>query len=196
MRRAREDNALEVIVDMKLVGWLTSFCNVAIDCKEITFERVQADATFGDVSEQRPLRLFKWNRVISNWDVARAGSGWIASQVPGYATALPDVARDQTLYTWRVVKLTVDEYEWVFDHPDFEPANSKVDEEQLIEMSPEERLGQMVTAQMKAEIDRHIIKSFTGFASAINTSTQSANDSVLTMDKLNAMLKSVSMSGS
>lgn len=203
MLRARGDMALEVIVNGRLVGWLTNYCNVPDDCREIVLKRVQVDATFGDIVEHRSMRLFRWNFSANAQDLASRSPRWIQSHVPNYASPIWSARLDQSLYTWRVLKLTPDEYEWVFDLPDFEPADTKVDLDQVLEMSPEERLGQMVAQRLGRDmanaITRGMTNAFTGglanFTSATNAVAQSANESVLTLEKLDAMLKSVRMTG-
>jgi len=127
--RHRKDNALEVCLEtpssgLRLVGWLTDarmsrhmYLGSTYRVRQITFDE------YGEAIDDE--RSFPYGRLRWELDMSRLSGSPIAmieKNTPRYATEDVDVARDMSIYTWPVLKLTsLDDYEWLFDHSAFEP---------------------------------------------------------------------------
>lgn len=136
----RNDCALEVrLIGQKgPAGWLTNICvggGFPRNNKHvvITIARIQDGQVIDD---QRSFKLEDQHQVIDRVALvnARNPQALLAKLgIPHYAEPFKEGNRDATRYTWKVLRLTEEQYEWLFDFEDFEPADTEEDRELVIQ---------------------------------------------------------------
>lgn len=192
MKRAREDRALEVWIGggRELAGWLTSLKNIPMSVKDILIAKVSHDENGDDwIDETRPFELTPVHRVIAAVDIARNGEDWLETQVPLYALPTKLIS-DQTQYAWRVLRVTQEEYDWVFDHPAFVPVDTGPDRDQMANASVLSR-DDLEAALGYALSDRSAPTSLQEIIDAVSTASSTATSSAMLSEQLSNAVKSI-----
>ncbi|MCK1543399.1 hypothetical protein IVB12_15895 [Bradyrhizobium sp. 179] len=171
MQRAREDRALEVWVGggRELAGWLTSHKNIPMSVKDILVGGARVDE-FGEVVEEfRGFDLTPVHYVVADVDLLRYGKEWFDGLVPAYALPTKMISA-QTQYVWRVLRLDQADYDWLFDHPDFEPVDTAKDRDHLASESALLR-EDTLDALVYASFDRSA-STYSGFTSNVKADSK------------------------
>jgi hypothetical protein len=190
--RARPDRALEVWVGggRELAGWLTTYKNVPMSMKDILVSLDRPDGADNWIQEARGFPLTPVHRVIPAVDVARWGQEWLHEQIPSYAHGHKPLNADRIEYSWRVLRLDQDDFDWLFDHPDFVPVDTDIDRDFR---ATEEGMAQYLADEMHDDMmDALLYGSATAYSNtAVTSSSSVANDSVMTLEKLQESIAAV-----
>lgn len=131
----REPNDLEVRYENQVVGWLNHF-DGSVACKHIVLEihtSTESDGGFGEsVCDSHQFKVVVCRSSHAEDDYLRHSGDWVAKWIaqytPPYATFHKDPATHNIKYEWQAVKLaSFQEYEWIFEHHCFVPANAPID---------------------------------------------------------------------
>jgi hypothetical protein len=192
VKRYRDDKALEVWVGggRELAGWLTDgmFRNVPMSMKDVLITRSLTD----DLEETRGFELTPVQQTLKRVDLERKPLSWFMQQVPAYAIPTVLKTSDETRYAWRVLRLDQNDYDWLFDHPYFEPVDTDEDADFR---DTEEGM----TAYLRGDIEDALAYSLlngsaaayaaSGAHAVTSASIGSANDSVMTLEKLTKSIR-------
>jgi hypothetical protein len=197
VKRAREDKALEVWVGSgrELAGWLTDgmFKNVPMSLKDVLVTIDVPDGSDNWLQETRGFELTPVQQTFDRCDYPDDKS-WPLNEVPLYAAKgrLSPGVKDEVRFAWRVLRLDQDDYDWLFDHPDFVPVDT---EEDTDFRATEEGM----TAYLRGDIEDVMNNAFlngsvaaygTGGLHTVNSASfGSANDSVMTLEKLTKSIR-------
>jgi hypothetical protein len=201
MLRAREDKALEVWFGggRKPVGWMTGqwHRNIPLKTATLLLGYARRDDVGDLIEETRGFDLTKTERVIEAVEVVRYGAEWLDKQIPSYAAGHKPLSADKIRYAWNVLRLTdADDYDWVFDHPDFEPADTVADRDARLDP---DYLAQMFADDLRSHTEDAL--NYAVFGGSVptyatggfhaNTVAQatSANSSCMTLEKLEKTLE-------
>lgn len=191
MNRWRQDNALEVLVDNRLVGWLTDTCNVPADQKTLTV--IKCETTEGGFfDEERCFHLTDFSRRIDarRLQQRRDAGQDVLLDVAGYALRHNDRSRDESIFTWRILRVTDEQYEWLFDLESFEPYDDGVPD---METRRQERfdaeIGEVIDAQITILTNQAFTGSMTNATQAMSTLSSTANESALSVEKFQDAMK-------
>jgi hypothetical protein len=125
MLRAREDRALEVWVGRgrKLAGWLTSSLNTPMNMLGVVVTIARLDDAGDLIEESRGFDLTAVRKNFDTddliWKELKTGN-----DVPLYAVRTHIDAGKTTQFAWRVLRLEQNDYDWLFDHPNFVPVDT------------------------------------------------------------------------
>jgi hypothetical protein len=192
MLRAREDRALEVWVGggRELAGWLTTFKNVPMSMKDILASLDRPDGADNWIQEARGFPLTPVQRTFDSKDLLVRGRDWAQAQVPLYALPKAVENFDALQYTWRVLRLDQDDFDWLFDHPDFVPVDTDIDRDFR---ATEEGMIEYLRGDLEDAMNYAFIGgSATTYSNATVTSSSSvANGSSMTLEKLQESIAAV-----
>lgn len=106
------------------VGLMTHEINPTNPCKVLAVDMPGESAWYQLVTEVR-------SRAFNRTDVDSLGALGFSTQkhdlnIPQNAREEIQQFNDAIVYHWHVIKVTPADHEWIFDHPDFEPAEDSV----------------------------------------------------------------------
>jgi hypothetical protein len=196
MLRARQDKALEVWVGggRALAGWLTNYKNVPMTMRDILISLDRLVGPDDWLQEARGFKLTPAHQVLSSVDLVRYGDAWRDERIPAYATGHKPLNADRIEYSWRVLRLDQDEFDWLFDHPDFVPVDTVKDRDFL---TTDEGIADYFSERMKDDLmDAMIFGSVSTYAAAATStltsaSSGSASDSTMTLETLQKSIAAV-----
>jgi hypothetical protein len=187
MKRAREDRSLEVWVGggRQLAGWLTTFRNVPMAMSDILVTRASVNEEDG-IEETRGFSLTSVHQNFDARDLQNT-PGMVDGIVPLYAQTTQILNRDAVRFVWKVLRLNQDSFDWLFDHPDFVPADTEKDRDYLAsEEGAREYITEMLDQGLSASCHFGSVATYgkTDRSTSAATSSGSANDYCMTLEKL------------
>lgn len=184
----------------KLVGHLTSH-QTELDARgklQIHIDHAKIDE-YGDVFDEcRTFQLGARHAFIGSDELVDFPMDELERlyQMPPGAEFKYSGARDGHDYTWPVLTISLEDYEWVFDLPAFEPADHKEPDlqariDQIATARDDQAIDAIITAPKLSVAALNAVSASLGSAIAGTLTTNSANTSTLTMEKLKDAMKLV-----
>jgi hypothetical protein len=181
----------------QLVGHLTSH-QTELDARgrlQIHIDHAKIDEYGGVFDESRSFQLDTRNSFIHQTDIIYFGIEEMKKRfwVPESAVEFSESDRPGLGFRWPVLMISLEDYEWVFDLPAFEPADHKEPDIQaridVIVEADDSWTDAIIRAPKLNVAALNALSASLGSAIAGPPTTNSANTSTLTVEKLKDAMK-------